>query len=95
MSAPTTIQAHIAYELIVDHDRGVVVTATADRLSGSRPTGASDSSRFSRAVDSAPHRVETRYEAKNVAVESSDKRVADGAAASIDDFGGRSDALGG
>ena len=95
MSTPTTIQAHIAYESIVDHDRGVVVTTTADHPSASRPTGASNSSRSRRAVNSAAHRAETGHGPKNEAVESAKKRVANAGAASIDDFGGRSDALGG
>ena len=95
MSTPTTIQAHIAYESIVDHDRGVIVTTTADHRSASRPTRAADSSKSRRAVNSAVHRAETGHGPKNEVVESAKKRVVNAWAASIDDFGGRSDALGG
>ena len=95
MSTPTTIQTHIASELMVDHDRGVVVSTTAGHLSESRPMGRSDSSRFSRAGNLAGQRAGTGYEAKNVAAESSEKRDGGTGAASLDDFGGHSDALGG
>jgi hypothetical protein len=95
MSTPTIIQAHIADLLFDDHDPGIVVSETADHLSGSRRNTAADSRRFSGAVKTAGHDARINHKTKNVAVKSSQKRVAAAGALSLDDFGGRSDALGG
>ena len=95
MSTPTIIQAHIADLLFDDHDPGIVVSETADHLSGSRRSPASDSSRFNRAVKLASDVEATDRKTMNVPGQSSEKQFAHAGAASLDDFGGRSDALGG
>jgi hypothetical protein len=68
MSTATTIQAHIAYDVIADQNAGIVVL---------------DLRRASNAVKSASGEVEAGN-AKTAAP-----------ALTLDDFGGRSDALGG
>ncbi len=95
MSSPTIIQAHIADVLFDDHDPGVLVSTTADHPSGSRRSPVSDSSRFNRAIKLAGHEVATGRKTMSVLGKFSEKPVADARAASLDDFGGRSDALGG
>jgi hypothetical protein len=95
MSTPTIIQAHIADLVFDDHNPGIAVSDTANHRSGSRQKNASESRRFSGAVKLASKETRADHKSKNVAVRSWHKRVADAGAASLDDFGGRSDALGG
>jgi hypothetical protein len=95
MSTPTIIQAHIADLLFDDHDPGIAVSETADHLSGSRRNTASDSTRFRGAVKLAADKAGAGHKTKDVPVKSSQKRLAGAGTVSLDDFGGRSDALGG
>ena len=60
-----------------------------------RRSEASDSSRFRYTVKSAADELRTDHDAKKAAVQSSEKDAAFASGLTLDDFGGRSDALGG
>jgi hypothetical protein len=79
MSTATTIQTHIAYQVMDDQNLGIAV---------------SDLMEVSDAVKSVDDNVEARA-AKNVEIPSTKNRPTVAPALSLDDFGGRSDALGG
>jgi hypothetical protein len=98
MSTMTTIQAHIAYseEDTVDNPASPPQTnAAADHTSGSGRSRASDSSRRSHADKSADEKPPADDDAPQVAVRSSERAASSAARLTLDDFGGRSDALGG
>jgi hypothetical protein len=78
MSTATTIQAHIAYEVINVQNPEIAISALR---------------KVSTSVDSVNDEVEADA-TKNVAIRSA-KNGSLAAASSLDDFGGRSDALGG
>jgi hypothetical protein len=95
MSTPTIIHAHIVDELIDGNEPDVLVSTTADHLAGSRSSSPLDSTWFSRAVNVAGHAVRIDGGTQKAAVKSSENRVAGAGKTSLEDFGGRSDALGG
>jgi hypothetical protein len=60
-----------------------------------RRSKGSDLSRFRNSVKSAADELRTDHDAKNAALQSSEKDSAFASGLTLDDFGGRSDALGG
>jgi hypothetical protein len=89
MATATTIRDRIAYEPCADSHE------TPHDASGSRRSRPSNSSRLSYTVKSADDELGAVDDAKYLAVQSSGKGAAVASALTLDDFGGRSDALGG
>jgi len=84
MSTATAIQACIAHELRVDHSpHDAVVEFLNHEIDG--PSGTRELS----------ERAGACYDAENVGLQSSERGAVVATALTLDDFGGRSDALGG
>jgi len=60
-----------------------------------RRIGSSDTTRLSYTIKSAGDEVKAGYDANKLALDSSEKDTATATGLTLDDFGGRSDALGG